>query len=162
MCTLFPLPKVFQQMPQRMVCPAWRRFWILLCKSPRNIVHSAEVSRHNWRWQLSRSSKSQNGLFEAPISHWYFDNTAKRDPGVQIAPFKRNVYGHADYHRHRHVESFLHMGYDIWYTKILESLVPKYRHTYHVAFCNYYDVAFNTLFNIGRWVTTSMLIGACL
>ncbi|KAK1936052.1 hypothetical protein X943_001165 [Babesia divergens] len=95
-----------------------------------------------------RSSKSQNGLFEAPISHWYFDNTAKRDPGVQIASFKRNVYGHADYHRH--VESFLHMGYDIWYTKILESLVQKYRNTYHVAFCNYYDVAFNTLFNIGR------------
>lgn len=45
--------------------------------------------------------------------------------------------------------SVLHIGYDSCYSPVLAKLA-KASDTHHIAFCNSYDVAFNTLFNYTR------------
>lgn len=97
-----------------------------------------------------RTPKSQNRVNEAPMNHWYFNTPARKAPITQNANLRSVVYGASDGHVSRPVESFLHMGYDIWYTRVLGTNVERFKDVYHVSFCNSYDVAFNTLFNIGR------------
>ncbi|GBE60213.1 hypothetical protein, conserved [Babesia ovata] len=94
-----------------------------------------------------RTSKRQEGTFSVPMSHWFFEKreTAQnglRNPDVFRTPSNLDSLGAGT--------NILHMGYDVSYALPLGKLVRKHLDVCHTAFCNHYDIAFNTLYNVGR------------
>ncbi|ORM39596.1 uncharacterized protein BXIN_2910 [Babesia sp. Xinjiang] len=103
-----------------------------------------------------RTSRLQKDTFSAPMSHWYFKLPLDGDRFNRTSPLKSDVFGSSSVLQEPNaVESILHIGYDLWYSKVLGAHVSKYTDVYHVSFCNYYDVAFNTLYNVGRNLSVS-------
>ncbi|CDR94623.1 hypothetical protein, conserved [Babesia bigemina] len=94
-----------------------------------------------------RSSKRQEGTFSVPMSHWFFDKRAT-DQNVSRNVDVFRTPSSAD--SREAGMNYLHMGYDVSYTLSLGKLVHKHMDITHTAFCNHYDIAFNTLYNVGR------------
>nr|BAN66136.1 hypothetical protein [Babesia bovis] len=85
------------------------------------------------------------------MSHWYFGNNVNSIKLSYNDPMGNGILGSTNSHLEEDpTESLLHIGYDLTYSNALGKYVATRNDVHHVAFCNYYDVAFNTLYNIGR------------